>query len=255
MFAPSARAFIITAFEQGLLTPESTYRPTLPAMTSRSGLVGFRPRSQRRDRDGFSPSSPHPKLTECSAPAPGSQRRLPAFDGERATFQSPNVRTFGSSGKTWERGRRAEEDSGSGSGNFRLQVQLQTTKAEAVAVADAAAENRCVEPDTITSGSFLARFARRHSPPPASKRWRLPRPAVACFSLPAASSCHDLEAHQSPGGVTTTEHCRLDAVTDSCRCPCRRRLPLSSGPDPGRCPCLPWLASHAIPDESNVRTF
>ena len=35
-----------------------------------------------------------------------------------------------------------------------------------------------------------------------------------------------------PDGMTATENSRLDTVTDSCRCPCHRRLQLSSGPGP-----------------------
>ena len=43
----------------GLLAPGSSYLPALPTITDCSGSADHRPRSQRRVRDGFAPSSPY----------------------------------------------------------------------------------------------------------------------------------------------------------------------------------------------------
>jgi hypothetical protein len=44
-------------FQAGLLAHGSSYSPCLPIYDLDSGLGGFRPHSQRRDREGFTPSS------------------------------------------------------------------------------------------------------------------------------------------------------------------------------------------------------
>jgi hypothetical protein len=44
-------------FRAGLLAHGSSYSPCLPIYRVDSGLRGFRPHSQRRDREGFAPSS------------------------------------------------------------------------------------------------------------------------------------------------------------------------------------------------------
>lgn len=51
-----ARVRPISRIRAGILAPGSPYRLRLPILTD-SGISSFRPRSQRRHRDGISPSS------------------------------------------------------------------------------------------------------------------------------------------------------------------------------------------------------